>query len=371
MVHGTGPRGIDSSRLEHRDFKEVLEFLERIYAISDFDTFRKQVVSGLQSLVPSEVNGYNEVDIRSQHNQVVYDRPEAIRVPDGDRIFDRYIPEHPLIAYSKSTRGHGAVKISDVISTKRFHGLGLYNEFFRLIGIEDQMVVSFPSPRPVIVGVALNRKRRNFTERDRLLLNLVNPHLLQAYGNIEAVSRLNTELKLAQRVLNESHAAVVWLKNGARVQHATLQARVLLTQYFPGEHKPQEALPELLERWLRQELARFGNLNDVPSARRPLAIRRGSDDLIVRLISDNGQLCLLLEESLAAKSGSAACGLTRRESEVLEWVSHGKTNWEIARILNISARTVQKHLEHIFQKLGVETRTAAAAKVLPGRQSFA
>jgi len=73
---------------------------------------------------------------------------------------------------------------------------------------------------------------------------------------------------------------------------------------------------------------------------------------------------LLLEESLAPKSGSAAYGLTRRESEVLEWVSRGKTNWEIALILNISARTVQKHLEHIFQKLGVETRTAAAARVL-------
>ena len=363
------PRERDSSRLEHRDFKEVLEFLGRIYAISDFDTFRKQVVSGLQGLVPSEVNGYNEVDIRAQHNEVVYDRPEVIRIPDGDRIFDRYIPEHPLIAYSRNTSGHGAVKISDVISTRRFHGLGLYNEFFRRIGIEDQMVISFPSPRPVIVGVALNRKHRNFTERDRLLLNLINPHLFQAYSNIEAVNRLNREIHFAQRLLEESHAAVVWLKNGARVQHATLQARALLTQYFPGGRRPLEALPELLQRWLGQELARFGNLNDVPSPRRPLAIRRGSDDLIVRLISDNGQLCLLLEESLATKRGSAACGLTRREGEVLEWVSRGKTNWEIALILDISARTVQKHLEHIFQKLGVETRTAAAAKVRPGGES--
>lgn len=368
MVHGTGPRSRDLPRLGHRDFKQVLEFLGRIYAISDFDTFRKEVVSGLQSLVPSEVNAYNEVDIRRQHNEVVYDRPEAVIVPDGDRIFDRYIPEHPLIAYYKSNSGHGAVKISDVISTKRFHRLGLYNEFFRLIGIEDQMVVSFPSPRPVIVGVALNRKRRNFTERDRLLLNLINPHLLQAYGNIEAVSRLNRALDLAQRVLNESRAAVVWLKDGARVQNATLQARALLTQYFPGERKPPEALPELLQRWLGQELARFGNLKDVPAVRRPLAIRGESGDLIVRLISDNGQLCLLLEESIAAKSGNVIYGLTRRESEVLEWVSRGKTNWEIALILNISARTVQKHLEHIFQKLGVETRTAAAAKVLSGRE---
>lgn len=53
-------------------------------------------------------------------------------------------------------------------------------------------------------------------------------------------------------------------------------------------------------------------------------------------------------------------GLTRRETEVLAWVAQGKTNCEVATILGASPRTVQKHLEHIFQKLGVETRTAAA-----------
>lgn len=53
-------------------------------------------------------------------------------------------------------------------------------------------------------------------------------------------------------------------------------------------------------------------------------------------------------------------GLTRREVEVLTWVTDGKTNAEIGQILGTSPRTVQKHLEHIFEKLGVETRTAAA-----------
>ena len=56
--------------------------------------------------------------------------------------------------------------------------------------------------------------------------------------------------------------------------------------------------------------------------------------------------------------------LTDREREVLALVVAGKTNGEIATILAISARTVQKHLEHIFQKLGVETRTAAAVRAV-------
>jgi DNA-binding CsgD family transcriptional regulator len=56
----------------------------------------------------------------------------------------------------------------------------------------------------------------------------------------------------------------------------------------------------------------------------------------------------------------ATLALSKREREVLALVASGKTNGEIATILAISGRTVQKHLEHIFQKLGVETRTAAA-----------
>lgn len=56
-----------------------------------------------------------------------------------------------------------------------------------------------------------------------------------------------------------------------------------------------------------------------------------------------------------------ALGLTAREAEVLLWVSYGKASKEISAILQISPRTVQKHLERIFEKLGVETRSAAAA----------
>jgi DNA-binding CsgD family transcriptional regulator len=53
-------------------------------------------------------------------------------------------------------------------------------------------------------------------------------------------------------------------------------------------------------------------------------------------------------------------GLTRREAEVLAWVREGKANAEIGTILGARPRTVAKHLERIFLKLGVETRTAAA-----------
>jgi DNA-binding CsgD family transcriptional regulator len=58
---------------------------------------------------------------------------------------------------------------------------------------------------------------------------------------------------------------------------------------------------------------------------------------------------------------SSELGLTSREGEVLSWLSKGKTNRDIAQILGLSPRTVDKHLEQIYAKLGVENRTAAAA----------
>jgi DNA-binding CsgD family transcriptional regulator len=54
--------------------------------------------------------------------------------------------------------------------------------------------------------------------------------------------------------------------------------------------------------------------------------------------------------------------LTTREREVLDWLATGKTNRDIADIIGAKRRTVEKHLEHIYEKLGVETRTAAVMR---------
>jgi DNA-binding NarL/FixJ family response regulator len=57
-------------------------------------------------------------------------------------------------------------------------------------------------------------------------------------------------------------------------------------------------------------------------------------------------------------------GISPREAEILLWIAQGKTNFEASVILEISAATVKKHLEHIYEKLGVEGRTAATLKAL-------
>ena len=72
----------------------------------------------------------------------------------------------------------------------------------------------------------------------------------------------------------------------------------------------------------------------------------------------------MLIEIKSASTALQRRGLSEREVEVLIWVAHGKTNSDIGTILEISSRTVSKHLEHIYPKLGVESRTAAVVHLL-------
>lgn len=77
----------------------------------------------------------------------------------------------------------------------------------------------------------------------------------------------------------------------------------------------------------------------------------------------NGGMALTASACPQAPSPIRTRQLTRREDDVMRWLSCGKTDADIAALLAISPRTVHKHLEHIYEKLGVETRTAAVMAV--------
>jgi DNA-binding CsgD family transcriptional regulator len=142
----------------------------------------------------------------------------------------------------------------------------------------------------------------------------------------------------------------------------TARAQALLERYFPTERCSR--LPTILLRWLQAH---------AEGAHRVLApwnAQRGAAQLTVRLVGiEDGCFQLLLEETTTSTHAPSAepleaLGLTPREAEVLFWISQGKRSVEIATILGCKTRTVTKHVEHLFAKLGVETRTAAAVIAL-------
>jgi len=89
-----------------------------------------------------------------------------------------------------------------------------------------------------------------------------------------------------------------------------------------------------------------------------------SPPFTTRAATKHGWRCCAKKTTPARAALTEAFHLTTREAEALYWVICGKTNRDIGDILGASPRTVHKHLEHVFEKLGVETRTAAASMAM-------
>ncbi len=160
-------------------------------------------------------------------------------------------------------------------------------------------------------------------------------------------------LALAREALVQSGQLPIAVDTGGNLVGATTDARAWLNAYGIGERD--------LAHWLAV-LSRPG------ASRAPLMRRLGDRALYVNLLGRSGKNVFLLmreeDPKCAQRVLARDFALSGREAEVLVWVAYGKTNMDIADILGMSPRTVNKHLEHIFLKMGVETRSAATALAL-------
>ncbi|HEY1004802.1 MAG TPA: helix-turn-helix transcriptional regulator [Streptosporangiaceae bacterium] len=228
------------------------------------DGFAELVLPGLDRLVGSDVLTYNEVGAAAQVRYADYPAGALDRATQA--IFEAHVHEHPLISHYRATGSGEAIKITDFLSQRQFHQLGLYAEFYRHIPVEHQIAISMLGPDGEVIGIALNRERTDFTETDRAVLGLLRGPLM---------------------------AALLRARNRQRAHSA-----------------------------------------------------------------------------LSTTAPASLAALTDREMQVLELVALGGTNAAIARALGVSPRTIAKHLEHIYRKLGVASRAAAAVQSAAQPQGF-
>jgi DNA-binding CsgD family transcriptional regulator len=193
---------------------------------------------------------------------------------------------------------------------------------------------------------------------------------MRAYRNVEIVTELRQELGLFSQGSDRLGCAFIALKANGQIQIATTTAQRLLRTYFSDRPRGGR-LPGALVPWFVEQQRRL-TAEGVAPPPSPLIVTAGQRRLVVRLFAcrlaaaqpPRPVIIMAEQRTNAAPEAIASLGLSRRESEVLAWVAQGKTNPEIAIILGISPRTVQHHLDHVYRKLAVETRTAAAALAL-------
>lgn len=162
----------------------------------------------------------------------------------------------------------------------------------------------------------------------------------------------------ARAALDVSGRFLFAVNRQGHILWATPQAQKLLADHH-GAQTDDFILPPFLLQWLEQAKGKGSaksqavSLPDNPQLRLYFMGETAPNEFLLRLSRESGT-------SLPPEFTSEL-GLTTREGEVLAWLSKGKTNRDIAQILGLSPRTVDKHLEQIYAKLGVENRTAAAA----------
>jgi DNA-binding CsgD family transcriptional regulator len=254
-------------RLLSKDFDRLQHAILALHECRTVTALKKALPTILLSLVPADLFYLMEFENSPKAEQMkvvaLIDPARQIK-PEQIHYIEGALLAHPIPKYFMQTGDNTALKLSDFYTTtRRLEASEFYERFYHPIGVRRKITVPVAATARSLGAIGLCGNGKDFTERDRLMLNLIRPHIDLARRNAERLA--DERLKRAQS----------------------------LTDY----------------------------------------------------------------------------GLTRREEEIARWLAIGKTNAEMAVILAANVRTVEKHVEVILKKLGVENRTAASVLIAASRRN--
>lgn len=338
--------GAGAGGLPERELQGLLELLGEVHHAEDVASFRAGLLDVVPRVLPSNCTAYNEVSAEGTPLVVIVE-PEP-----APELFDRwgqFAHQSPLIQWHLSNRDPRAQRMSDVTDIAAFQETDLYREVFAPLGVLHQMAVSLPAPPTLLIGLTV-AAMDDYTEAQRKLFDLARPHLIQARANAIARERVREVLAAVERGLDDRGEAIIVADGRDRIEFATRAGRAALDAVgLDG--------PSAVE--VPQVLREAGGENG-----RPATELRGPDGPLTVRKLHTGDLTVYVFER---RSGPAprplleALGLSRREAEVLEQLMAGRTTQATAEHLGISPRTVHKHAENLYAKLGVHDRIAAVS----------
>jgi DNA-binding CsgD family transcriptional regulator len=298
-------------RLTNNELRALLECIKECYSIHDVETLRRRLSSRLPKLVERKARRFHEVGppplkkvLDRSNSPFIYDHSSQDLAPKQ--------PRSVLRTASQPTRNS---------STNRF-----------------------PSDKQI------GSKPPGFRR-------------LKIQHNGQTSARVRNKIGLLEGALDALHIGLIVQSVDGNVQLVTRCAIRQLRDFLGHCALQRYNLPATVFTWVKQQQLASARKANVTSPLIPLVLQQREKSLVIRCFTDSHQMSLVLEEKEAALQPVGVSGLSRRETQVLEWVSRGKTNKEIGAILDVSPRTVQKHLEHVYRKLNVTTRTAAAANL--------
>jgi DNA-binding CsgD family transcriptional regulator len=189
----------------------ALDVVREVQAAPDLDAYRRAVLR-VRELVDCNAIGYNEVDAETGETFAIVE-PMSQMFDGFAAVFSKYATQHPVIRHHAETGDGSAHTLSDFLSEDELHELDLYKHFYARVDAEDQLSFILPSPPGLVVGVAMNRATRGFSSEERELVELVRPHLSQAFRDAQLRERADplSDARLTALGLTEREAEVTRL----------------------------------------------------------------------------------------------------------------------------------------------------------------
>jgi DNA-binding CsgD family transcriptional regulator len=320
------------------DVAALLDVVDQLSLLDDPLPFPPSFLALLARLVDNDEAGYSVLDRRNECSVAqAWWCEEGEFVADGpmdDEAYWRLRHTHPLCARRERTGTWTAPHtVSDFATQRQFRRTAIWNEIYRLDGVNYWLDVGLPPRHGCTRLFIFARGERDFTERDKQILALLRPHLERRAARVDAANDAVATLTAVEEASDAPHDVVLVGRRGT-IEFASRHSRELLRRYVG-----------------------VANGKLPPALCTGVSVARDETGRLTIRATRTGDLVVLL---LAEDDGRVA-QLTPRQREVLAGVRDGLTDAEIGDRLGIASGTVGKHLEAIYERLDVHTRTAAAA----------
>ena len=135
----------------------------------------------IRRLVPCDSASYNEINPVDAEALIVVSGGASV-TPEESRVFAAHAHENPLVAYQSTTRDGLPRRLSDFIGRRELHRLPIYSLVYRSLALEAQLGCALQTTESPIVGLALNRERGDFSDRDVAVMTAAASVLVQVWS---------------------------------------------------------------------------------------------------------------------------------------------------------------------------------------------
>jgi DNA-binding CsgD family transcriptional regulator len=287
------------------------------------------------------------------------------RVDPG--AFDRFLGGHPLVRHHLRHPHARAIRLSDCIADTDFRRSELFGAYYAPLGLDRVLLLPLAWEPGRLSGIVLNRAGRDFSDAELGLLEAMRPQIAALYRQALANACSECATGLLHGIAGDGRIAAITLDRDFGIVDASGPALAWLAEIARRHSslRPGPVLPAPVLQWLRAQLSEAAACGEGRRSASLVDESSGARLVLHCLPRTCPSGCtVLIERDGSASRAIAPPRLTPRQTEILGWIAAGKTDECIAQLLGVSPRTVGKHLQNMYRRLGVENRTGAVMRAL-------